>query len=886
MRKTAALAFVLACAPAFAQTLLADLQPGWGLVHAVTPVGSCARGALFLLNDGVTSALWRTDGTGNGTVVVSDLIDAPAQATVASISLGGVCLFGVESSGAAWLWRSDGTAAGTQRLARTEAAEFVVLGRRAYFRGGPTELWASDGSPAGTALVATTPDQPRQLCVADNRVLFLCGADLWESDGTPARTRAATSSADVAQIVAWGDGVALSRSRGVDLYRPATATMTNVHPAAAPLRLLGSVGGRLLFEAGTTTRSLDRAGTLRSLPVPQGGYAARQVCGRLVYLSSDNRSATQISAITTDGLNATVVALGVDNRTPLQSVDVGDDRVSFVLAATPAIRTWLSDGGAGSGFMAIAPDVRLLHVGAGDACSVGVYRDRLALICGPASATEFVQFPGRGHGSAPVSVATRGDRGVLIAGSVLGTRAFGTAGTGATLGELGIVDPHEVVATERRFYVAAGSKLFASDTTRNSAREIADLGSGAPQRFVARGDRAFGFDAPFASGLVRIDGDDSVLRAPFSVANQVQPGELIVTARGAYAVARNVFGSSLEVLPHAGRACQSMFAAPEAFSAVGCVGGRLLLSRPNGLHALDEASGIVTFLGAAFTGATIAFPGFVLGANGTSLWRSDGTPAGSFVLRSTPSYLFEAAALPGDRVLFAHADAGNGEELWITDGTVSGTRLLADLRPGSDSSAPRSLTTIGTLVVFSADTDRGRRELWASDGTAAGTRLVADVAPVGGSNPRAFAALGSRLLFWADEQVFGDEPRTLPMRALGAAVSSVLGSGCAPFEVRALAPAILGDASFALSVAVAPGALAVGLLGTSSTTQSVTLGHRTCDLRVADPLLVLAATVSGQTARIALPIPPRPELLGSAWIAQFAVGDPSLGSAVSFVIGR
>lgn len=78
-----------------------------------------------------------------------------------------------------------------------------------------------------------------------------------------------------------------------------------------------------------------------------------------------------------------------------------------------------------------------------------------------------------------------------------------------------------------------------------------------------------------------------------------------------------------------------------------------------------------------------------------------------------------AAAGP---VAFFWADDGvNGVELWRTDGTDAGTYLVRDVRPGvSGSTSPEAIAVIDAGTVAFRDSQR----LYVSDGTAAGTRRV------------------------------------------------------------------------------------------------------------------------------------------------------------------
>ena len=109
-------------------------------------------------------------------------------------------------------------------------------------------------------------------------------------------------------------------------------------------------------------------------------------------------------------------------------------------------------------------------------------------------------------------------------------------------------------------------------------------------------------------------------------------------------------------------------------------------------------------------------------------------------------------------VFFAADDGVHGDELWKSDGTGAGTVLVKDIDPGSSGSMPEELTDVNGVLYFTADDGVHGRELWRSDGTEAGTVLVADIRPgKSGGVPQDLTAVGGTLFFAANDGGHGDE---------------------------------------------------------------------------------------------------------------------------------
>ncbi len=163
-------------------------------------------------------------------------------------------------------------------------------------------------------------------------------------------------------------------------------------------------------------------------------------------------------------------------------------------------------------------------------------------------------------------------------------------------------------------------------------------------------------------------------------------------------------------------------------------------------------------------------------AEGDELWKSGGAAGTVLVkdIRPGSSSLGNLTAV-GNTLFFTANNGVNGKELWKSDGTEAGTVLVKDIRPGPSGSYPVPLVTaVGNTLFFTANDGVNGVELWKSDGTAAGTVLVADIRPgSSGSFPGSPGVVGNTLFFTANNGVNGKELWALNVDTLAVLVPTL-----------------------------------------------------------------------------------------------------------------
>jgi ELWxxDGT repeat protein len=184
------------------------------------------------------------------------------------------------------------------------------------------------------------------------------------------------------------------------------------------------------------------------------------------------------------------------------------------------------------------------------------------------------------------------------------------------------------------------------------------------------------------------------------------------------------------------------------------------------------------------------------------LWRSDGTSEGTQVLRSwatnSSKYNFISATSAGVFTgVHMYSQSGRSGELWKTDGTAAGTALVKRWENGAGVDNSEAVignpVSLGSTIYFTAwNSAKALNELWKSDGTSAGTMLALNVPPdTFRKLQQELVSNGETVVFMADDGVVGMEPWAFTTKAL---------EDKCPDDLRKMEPGLCGCGNTELDV--------------------------------------------------------------------------------------
>ncbi|MBA4106987.1 MAG: hypothetical protein C0485_14660 [Pirellula sp.] len=732
---------------------------------------------MFFANDGSKGTeLWKSDGTEAGTVMVKDLrTGGPSGVVFASYKgqqaavVGQTLYFsGIDQSTNAELWRSDGTEAGTFQVKEIRTGtggsypqHLINVGGTLYFNAndgvvGP-ELWKSDGTEAGTVRMTNTSGSPTayeatgpfDLTDANGLLYFSVATYLWRTDGTEAGTYR------VPGHPTFQGTVALELPGN---YGPSVATIDNIVNLNGTLYFAGRANHEGLWKIDPGT-----AYPTRVLSNASPGVEAASTFDTIYYLtvigdklffsgkSPNHGFEPWISDGTSAGTKLLKDITGVDQGSGVGGLTNADGKLLFYanteLTKNPPPRGWWTTDGTIAGTTSYAS----LPSASNSVSVLGVANGLLFYKAQGTASTDFELWrtDGTAAGTFRVKDIRPGDEGGLSASF---TRAIDAGGV---------------------LYFSAndgvhGFELWRSDGTEAGTFMIADLLPGVDDGVASiklntmanvNGELYFTASAGVDDfGLWKSDG--------------IAAGTSLVKNFDNWRP-QNLYNGNGKLYFGAGNDQSGA----ELWSSDGTEAGTTTVK--------DIGPGSSIFLtgdspGFANIGDTIFFVADD-GATGRELWKSDGTEAGTSIVKDihpsdgsmASSYRIPHFTVIGGTLFFYANDGVHGLELWKSDGTEEGTNLVKDIRVGSSSSyvgtnpypyaaTNNSAINVGGILYFGANNGTHGIELWRSDGTEAGTYMVQDLfAGANGSIPSLLTNVNGRLYFNAFDGVHGNELRVL-----------------------------------------------------------------------------------------------------------------------------
>jgi ELWxxDGT repeat protein len=817
--------------------------------------------------------LWKSDGTGGGTVLVADVLPGQGSSGPTSLASANGKLFFIAlpvapSSPLApecALYVSDGTAAGTTALVTTNFCSdlsdpteingllyFFVFGQLSTTDGtslsgslsltsssygltdasgtaffvalGNTlnqgqELWKSDGTAAGTVQVAdinpgSVGSQPWALTNVNGTLFFFAddgtnGRELWKSDGTAGGTV-------LVKDINPGSGGSNA---------PFSGSAVNVNGTLFFTASDGTTGDELWMSDGTD------AGTVLVKDINPGpGDSApdglTNVNGTLFFRATDGVHGTELW--TSDGTAAGTVMVedlnpGAADSGPSVLLNVNGTLFFSATDGTTGFELWKSDGTAAGTVL-----VKDINPGPGDSVASALTNLNGTLFFAaflPTTGVELWKSDGTGAGTVlvqDINTSTADSNPGQFAGAAGGTLFTASDGltgvelwkTDGTLAGTALVDdinPGPADSSPASL-TPVGSTVFfvANDGTVGNELWKSD---GSPAGTVLVKDISPGSPSSSPSALTNVGGtlffaaNDGITGTELWKSDGTPGGTLLVKDINPGASGSNPSGGTIaEVsgvvpLPMVDVNGTLFFRASdgstgnELWKSDGTSAGTVLVKD---IHAGPASSGsllglfdrLINVGGTLFLNANDGTTGF-------ELWKSDGTAAGTVLVKDINPGAGDSL-LPNTQftdvngtLFFVASDGthtGHGAELWKSDGTAAGTVLVLDIVPGVNSSVPSNLTNMNGTLFFTANDGVRGNELWKSNGTAASTQLVMDINPgAASSSPSNLQVFGGRLFFVADDGVHGPELWTSDGTAAGTVLAADIFPGSASSSPAALA---------------------------------------------------------------------------------------------------
>ena len=699
--------------------LAADLAPGTVSAHQLfTDFASVGNRTVFLRSDEEHRVvLWGSDGTSPGTAALAVLCPPCGPATLLG-STGSIAFYRVIQGYPdldAQIWRTDGTPAGTFPVTETYRLPpvqpdsiFSLFGGRLFFVACTPELgcepWTSDGTREGTGLVAETVPGPgsariREIAAAGRRAFLLAG----DSDDT------------LSLWVADAGAHTVQRLRDV----PKARHLLTAGPGRVFFIAQDAQNGGLEIWTSNGTPAGTRPLTAFAPPDPFGYSdlnAFKTAAGRLYFQENDGVLGAELWSVGAAPETLRRLTDFSDPSAVIFSLQSSGDRLLFVARQRNGSKLWTSRG-----------DLR--------------------------STAPLAGCTGECPNVASALEPLGGGRYALFGSDRRGQGFWVTDGTGAGTRLLKRTARHYDLVQA----VAAGGRVLFEITNEYETGElwITD-GSSAGTFLATRGGPRWSHYYGWAAGLEAGAAGGRLLfqvRMSDGTAETQSLWTSDGTPAGSRPIAQDPVGQSSQP--------QRLTPFRDGLLVQDCTGNGQELRFVRGSETTRLLTVPVSYcsnLGSIPVDlGSVALVVVLTAENGISLWRTDGTAAGTLALvpAAAPGEPEEVTRFGSQAAFWMVSDNGLQASIWITDGidgTQAGTRKLLDLPTGVGA---YKLTGIGGKLYFFDDerqaTDFAWRP-WVSDGTPAGTHPLAPPtsnlkAPDVSYEDLVFLELGGRVYF-------------------------------------------------------------------------------------------------------------------------------------------
>ncbi len=700
--------------------------------------------------------LWVTDGTVEGTRMVKDIAPGVANGVTSSISrvLGSTIYFMAnDSTHGSELWKSDGTEVGTVGMdfytgagSAYVSGQIRAIGSSLFFFGNDNgaggSIIKSDGTQAGTASLGTYPTLTTNLTEIGSYIYTngdddVHGRELWRTDGT-----------------------ALGTFMVKDIYEGSTmsfpSSITNIDGTNFYFTATDATNGTELWksdgtEVGTVLIKDINPGTANS-----SASSLRKMGSAVYFNATDGTNGFELWK--TDGTAEGTVLVkdilpGSSSSQPSNLIVLGSDLYFTADDSFTGVELWKSDGTAEG--TVLVKDIN--PSGPSSPTSLFVFGNHIYFRASDGvNGTEFWRTDGTTEGTVMIKdiEGNQGSLATLSAASNNSSLIFrmattstnyeiwktdgteggttfvrdirpGSTGSGTTDPMLKVGDITYIVANDG----TTGIELWKTDGTEGGTVLVKDIRSGisnsSPANLTALGSTLIftANDGTNGTELWKSDGTTGgtvLLKDIYSGSTASSPKLFMTASSSLFFFATN--STNGEELWRTDGTAEGTYMVKDIYS--GSNGG--VLSR---LYLSNYAMGSSTAFFTAYAGAQ------------TGLWRTDGTPDGTFVVKeflNNGEEAIRSIVVAGNTVFFmAQGDEYDGVisdyDLWKSDGTTAGTVFIKDLDGGSSINAGEEtyesytmMTAGDSRVYFAVEKPDTGFELWISDGTATGTYMIQD----------------------------------------------------------------------------------------------------------------------------------------------------------------